>query len=107
MISWIGFILGTVLIFSGLFVVFSSIFASYKFHYVCNRMHATAMQDTLGLLLVLLGLICYSGFHGQTLKIIFVILFFWISSPTCAHLLVRMEVTTNDHFEEEMEVIEK
>ena len=73
----------------------------------CNRMHATAMQDTLGLLLVLLGLICYSGFHGQTLKIIFVILFFWISSPTCAHLLVRMEVTTNDHFEEEMEVIEK
>lgn len=107
MLSWIGFIFGTIFIVLGLFVVFSSIFGSYKFHYVCNRMHATAMQDTLGLLSILLGLICYTGFNGQALKFIFVILFFWISSPTCAHLLVRMEVTTNDHLEEEMEVIEK
>lgn len=107
MLSWLGFIAGTIFIVAGLFVVLSAIYGSYKFNYVINRMHATAMQDTLGLLLILLGLICFNGLDGQALKFIFVILFFWISSPTCGHLLVRMEVTTNDYLEEEMEAIEK
>lgn len=107
MLDWIGFIIGTFFIGIGLFVVIASVFGNYKFTYVCNRMHAGAMQDTLGLLAILFGLMCYTGFGFHALKLLFVIIFFWISSPACSHLLVRMEVTTNEDYEKEMEVIER
>mgnify|MGYP003306596771 CR=1 FL=1 len=107
MINWILFVLGTLLIILGLFVCFASVYGNFKFKYVVNRMHATAMQDTLGLLSILLGLMCYTGFGFHALKLLFVIIFFWISSPACSHLLVRMEITTNEKIDKEMEVIEK
>jgi multicomponent Na+:H+ antiporter subunit G len=105
MINWILFVLGTLFIILGLFVCFASIYGNYKFKYVCNRMQATAMQDTLGLLSILLGLICYNGFNFVSLKLLLVVVFFWVSSPVCSHLIVRMEATTNSKIDEEMEVI--
>ena len=106
MMEWVGFIVGTILILLGLFVVFASVYGNYKFKYVMNRMHATAMQDTLGLLSLLLGLVCYKGFDFISLKLIFVVIFFWISSPACSHLIARMEISTSDNLEDEMDVIE-
>ena len=73
MINWILFIVGTLLIILGLFVCFASIYGNYKFKYVCNRMQATAMQDTLGLLSILLGLICYNGFNFVSLILLGII----------------------------------
>ncbi|MBQ4343967.1 MAG: monovalent cation/H(+) antiporter subunit G [Erysipelotrichaceae bacterium] len=107
MMTLINVILGTLFLFGGLFVVVASVFGNYKFRYVLNRMHSSAMQDTLGLLFVLIGLIFYSGFTFVALKFLFVIVFFWISSPACSHLLVRMEVTTNEKIKDEVEVIIK
>ena len=107
MINWILFVLGTLFIILGLFVCFASIYGNYKFKYVCNRMQATAMQDTLGLLSLLLGLICFNGFNFVSLKLLLVVVFFWISSPVCSHLIVRMEVTTNAKIDDEMEVVAK
>ena len=105
MINWILFVLGTLLIILGLFVCFASIYGNFKFKYVVNRMHATAMQDTLGLLSVLLGLICFNGFNFVSLKLVLVVIFFCVSSPVCSHLIVRMEATTNSKIDDEMEVI--
>ncbi len=107
MIEVIRFICGNALILVGLFIIAASVFGNYKFHYVLNRMHAAAMQDTLGILFMLVGLMFFSGFSFTTMKLFFVILFFWFSSPACSHLLVRMEVTTNEKIEEEVEVIEE
>ena len=105
MINWILFVLGTLLIILGLFVCFASVYGNYKFKYVVNRMHSTAMQDTLGLLSILLGLICFNGFNFVSLKLVLVVIFFWVSSPVCSHLIVRMEATTNSKIDDEMEVI--
>lgn len=107
MIEIIQFAFGSVAILIGLFVVGASVFGNYKFRYVLNRMHASAMQDTLGILFMLVGLMIFSGFTFTTLKLFFVILFFWFSSPACSHLLVRMEVSTNEKIKEEVEVIEE
>lgn len=107
MINWILFVLGTLFIILGLFVCFASVYGNYKFKYVVNRMHSTAMQDTLGLLSILLGLICFNGFNFVSLKLVLVVVFFWISSPVCSHLIVRMETSTNSELDEEMEVIAK
>ena len=107
MINWILFVLGTLFILLGLFVCFASVYGNFKFKYVVNRMHSTAMQDTLGLLSILIGLICFNGFNFVSLKLLLVVVFFWISSPVCSHLIVRMETSTNNNIDDELEVIAK
>lgn len=105
MIEGLGFILGTLCILIGLIIVCTSVFGNFHFKYVLNRMQVSAMEDTLGILFILLGLIFFTGFGWFALKLILVIIFFWISSPTSSHLLVQMEVITNPNITEEIEVI--
>ncbi len=105
MMEVIGLIIGTVLILIGLVIVSTSVFGNFHFKYVLNRMQVSAMEDTLGILFILLGLIFYSGIGWLALKLLLVIVFFWISSPTSSHLLVQMEVLTNPNLMEEVEVI--
>ncbi|MBQ9833084.1 MAG: monovalent cation/H(+) antiporter subunit G, partial [Clostridia bacterium] len=49
-------IIGLILIGLGMFVILSAVIGIFKFKYVLNRMHASALCDTLGLLLILAGL---------------------------------------------------
>lgn len=105
MIDIICFVLGTVLILIGLFVIVGSVIGNYKFNYVLNRMHVSAMSDILGLLSVLLGLFLYRAFDISSLKLVLVILFFWLTSPVSAHLLARMEVLTHENLDDDMEVL--
>ncbi|MDD6066009.1 MAG: monovalent cation/H(+) antiporter subunit G, partial [Firmicutes bacterium] len=67
-----------------------------RFKYVLNRMHAAAMGDTLGIGFSLLGLILMSGWNFTSLKLLFVIVFLWFSSPASSHLIARLEVTTDE-----------
>ncbi len=101
----LSFTIGTLLILIGLIIVCASIFGNFKFKYVLNRMQVSAMEDTLGILFILLGLIFYSGLGWLALKLLLVIVFFWISSPTSSHLLLRMEMLTNPDLKEEVEVM--
>ncbi|MDD3411242.1 MAG: monovalent cation/H(+) antiporter subunit G [Eubacteriales bacterium] len=104
MLDWIRFCLTALLMAAGLFVLSLGVIAQYRFHYVLNRMHAASMGDSLGLLLCLLSL-CVSASDGWIiLKLLLVTLFLWVGSPTGSHLIARLEVTTNDHLEENMEV---
>lgn len=64
-----------------------------------NRMHAAAMGDTLGIGFSLLGLILMSGWNFTSLKLLFVIIFLWFSSPASSHLIARLEVTTDEEKE--------
>lgn len=76
----------------------------YRFHFVLNRMHAAAMGDTLGILFVLLGLILKNGFTLLSAKLLMIIVFFWLASPVCSHLVSKLEVTTHEHLEKECEI---
>ena len=79
-----------------LFVIFAT-FGVFRFKYAMNRMHAAAMGDTLGLSLILLGLIIAKGWAVVSLKYIGIVLFFWIASPAASHMLARLELETNPH----------
>jgi len=104
MLEWIRFILSAGLILFGLFMIVSAIVGVYRFKYVFNRMHAAAMGDTLGLLLIVLGLIVASGFTFDSLKLLLLIVMFWLSSPVSSHLIGRLEVATNPELEKQMTV---
>ena len=104
MLEWLRFALAAVLMLCGLAVIVSSVVGVYRFRYVLNRMHAAALGDTLGILLVVLGLMVISGFQFTTLKLLLLVLLWWLSSPVASHLISRLEVTTNPHLEKEMAV---
>ncbi|MBQ2700648.1 MAG: monovalent cation/H(+) antiporter subunit G [Clostridia bacterium] len=105
MLEWIRFIISAGLILCGLFMIVSAIIGVYRFKYVLNRMHAAAMGDTLGLLLIVLGLIVASGFTFDSLKLLLLIVMFWLSSPVSSHLIGRLEVATNPELEKQMTVV--
>ena len=98
-IEWIKFIIGSIFVFTGIVIFFIEMIGVFKFKYVLNRMHAAAMGDTLGIASVLIGLMIFSGFRYETLKMLCIILFLWFSSPTASHLIARLEVTTDENKE--------
>lgn len=104
MLDWIRFFLTAVLLLTGLFVLATGVVAQFRFRYVLNRMHAASMGDSLGLLLCALALCVSSNDWSVIVKLILVSLFMWITSPTGSHLIARLEVATNGHPEQEMEV---
>ena len=104
MLEWIRFILSAALIIAGLLVMCLGVIGVYRFKYVLNRMHAAAMNDTMGIALVMLGLIVMSGFTFTSLKLLLVIIMLWLSSPVSSHLIGRLEITTNADISKHMEV---
>ena len=104
MLDWIRFALSAVLTLFGLLVLVTAALGLFRFRYVLNRIHATALADTLAVLTILAGLALAWGFTPVTLKLLAVVLFLWITSPVASHLIGRLEVTINDQLPLEMQV---
>ena len=102
----IRFIFAAIFLISGVAIMAAAVFGMYRFKFVLNRMHTAATSDTFGLLLSMIGLIIWKGFGFEALKMMIIILFFWLSGPVSSHLIARMEVSTNEKLEEECEVKE-
>ena len=60
-----------------------------------SRTHATSKSDTLGLLLIITGLIIYEGFHINSLKLLLILLFIALANPIGAHALARAAYEAN------------
>lgn len=101
----IRFILAAGCLLLGLVFMILAVFGVNRLHYALNRMHAAAMGDTLGILFVLLGLILMRGFSMDSLKLLLVILFFWMASPVSGHMISRLEAMTNKELGE-IEIIQ-
>ena len=97
-------ILAALFLIGGVATMSLAVLGMFRFKYVLNRMHTTATSDTFGLLLSMIGLIIWKGFGFEALKMLVIILFFWISGRVSSHLIARMEVSTNEKLEEECEV---
>ena len=105
-INYIRLIIGSIFLFFGLLVIFSAIVGLYRLGYVLNRMHVAATCDTLALFIMLLGIVIIENFSFTILKIFGIIVFFWLTSPICSHLIAKVEAESNEeHIEEECEVI--
>lgn len=102
----IRLILMILFIFSGIFIYCIATFGLFKFNYILNRLHVAAKCDTLASLLVIIGLMIYSGLNIMTLKLALVVVFLWLSNPVGTHLIAQTEVITNKDLEKQCEVIE-
>ncbi|MFC1962189.1 monovalent cation/H(+) antiporter subunit G [Chloroflexota bacterium] len=54
-----------------------------------SRTHAVGKSETLGVMLVLVGLAIYSGWSLITLKIFFIVLFILLANPAATHAFSR------------------
>lgn len=103
-LSYVSFILGSLLLFIGILIFAIEMFGVFKFKFVLNRMHCAALGDTFGIGVSLLGIIFMSGWNFTSLKLFLIILFLWFSSPVSSHLVARLEVTTNEKIDDFCEV---
>ena len=107
MLETLRFGLSLVLTLGGLFVLISGVVGVFRFPYALSRIHAAALGDTLGIALMLLGVMVAEGFSVITLKLLVVMLFLWVTSPVASHLIGRMEVTINDELDSNMTVADR
>lgn len=107
MLDTIRFILSAVLTLSGLFVLISGVVGIFRFKYALSRIHAGALFDTLGILLMLLGVIIAEGFTIAALKMLLIIMILWLTSPVSSHLIGRLEITINDELDKDMLVADR
>ncbi len=91
----------------GLFVCCVGVYGVFKLKYAANRMHAAALNDTLGVSFCLVGLAISAPDVFTALKILLVVVFLWLASPVASHLLCRLEVETNEERGQYMNVHEK
>ena len=95
-------IIAAVCIIVGHLVFLCGTFGVFRFKYVMNKMHAAALGDTMGLFLVVLGLLILSGNIFVMAKFVLIILFFWLTSPIATHMIAKVELLTNKDAEERM-----
>lgn len=62
---------------------------------VFTRMHAAGIGDTLGAGLILAGLMLQGGISLVTVKLVFVFILLFMTSPTATHALAKAALTGN------------
>ena len=60
-----------------------------------TRLHAASIIDTLGTILILSGLILYYGLNIVSLKLLLILIFILITTPTAAHALAKSALHGN------------
>ena len=99
-LEWIRFLAGAVCMAAGLVFYIIQFIGVFRFKYVLNRMHAAAIGDALGCGLMLLGAVVFNGFTFPSVKILFLIVFLWMTSPVAAHMVVKLEVLSREKMED-------
>ncbi len=87
-------IIGCIVIGAGILVLLTSVFGMFRFTYSLNRMHSSAMADTLGVGLIMVGCIILVGLNPIIGKMILLLIFLWLTAPISSHLVSRMDILT-------------
>ncbi len=87
-------IAGSVLIALGLALMVITALGMIRLPDFYSRVHAVSKSETLGIALVLLGLILHEGATLVSLKIGLVLVFVAVANPVGAHLLTRAALRT-------------
>jgi len=85
-----------ILMLLGLFLFTVATIGLLRFPDFYCRMHATGKGDTLGIVLLLTGLALYNLYHDfywsgffESVKLIFIAVFWFLANPTATHALLR------------------
>ena len=97
-------ILAALLIGLGLICCCIAMYGVYRMDYVLTRIHAAAIIDTLGTLLIFAGMILLRGLGWASAKILLILAFQWITSPVSTHRISKVEILSNPDYDKHCEV---
>jgi len=82
-------IVAGILIAMGCFFVVVASIGLLRFPDFYSRIHPAGKADTLGKVLIMLGLTVYEGFSIASVKLLIVVAFVFIANPTAIHSLAK------------------
>jgi multicomponent Na+:H+ antiporter subunit G len=97
-------ILAALLIGLGLICCCIAMYGVYRMDYVLSRIHAAAIIDTLGTLLIFAGMILLRGLGWASAKILLILAFQWITGPVSTHRISKVEILSNPDYDKHCEV---
>ena len=63
----------------------------FRLDFVINRMHVTAIGDTLATLLIFGGAVLIRGVDWVNLKLVLIIALQWFTVPVAGHMITQLE----------------
>ncbi len=84
----IAFVSGLCFILGG-FLIVSGAVGVLRFPDFYTRMHAAGVTETLATALILVGLMLHAGWSLVLFKLIMILVFILLTSPTASHALVK------------------
>lgn len=102
--EWIRFGLTALCVLGGCFALLSAIVGLFRFDFALNRLHASAIADTLALSLLVLGVMLAVGLHPLLWKLLLVVVLQWCTSPLSGHMLAQFEYRVNQNLEQHLEL---
>jgi multicomponent Na+:H+ antiporter subunit G len=82
-------ILSGVLIITGALAIIIGLLGVFRMPDFFTRLHAASIIDTMGTMLILLGLMLYSGVNLVSIKLLLIMIFILITTPAAAHALAK------------------
>jgi multicomponent Na+:H+ antiporter subunit G len=82
-------ILALVVLAAGSFFLLVGSIGLIRFPDFYSRCHATGKSDTLGVMLVIFGLVLIEGFTLNSAKLLIILAFVGLTNPTATHALAR------------------
>lgn len=82
-------VLSGVLIISGALAIIIGLLGIFRMPDFFTRLHAASVIDTMGTMLILAGLMLYSGMNLISLKLLLIMVFILITTPAAAHALAK------------------
>lgn len=87
-------VLAVILVLAGTFFIGVSCVGMIRLPDFYTRAHAVGKSDTLGVMMILGGLAIYNGWAASTLKLLLILVFVMITSPTAVYALSRSALVT-------------
>ena len=82
-------IVSSILLLAGIFFGLSGAIGLFKFPDFFTRVHAASVTDSIAAILIIGGLLLQTSFDLNTAKLIFILLFLMLTSPTASHALAK------------------
>lgn len=102
--EWIRFGLTALCVLGGCFALLTAIVGLFRFDFALNRLHASAIADTMGLALLVLGVMIAVGLRPVLWKLLLVVVLQWCTSPLSGHMLAQFEYQVNQNLELHLEL---
>lgn len=96
MIELVISIFASIFLLTGAFFFLVGVLGLIRMPDVFSRIHTTTKGDTLGVGLIILGLMLLYGFNFTVLRLVVLLTITWLTTPTAAHLIAKAAYRKGD-----------